>query len=163
MNRSAKHTNEKTKGLLMQDFLEKLLSSLLKDRMDTLVRKRSTFQVDEPNKKSKKAHQMQRAKVNRTGQFTEGLKSQEDSWGTDGDGCRDMSQASQKGNNLMKMIRKEDEPDYCEKAEHGRKTTGFGSHGDEGSKSRYRSLAVTLRNLPKLYFSINTGEITPTS
>ena len=32
---------------------------------------------------------MQRAKVNRTGQFTEGLKSQEDSWGTDGDGSRD--------------------------------------------------------------------------
>lgn len=59
---------------------------------------------------------MQRAKVHRTGQFAEGLKSQEDSWGTDGDGSRDLSQASQKGSNLMKMIHKEDEPDYCEKA-----------------------------------------------
>ena len=59
---------------------------------------------------------MQRAKVNRTGQFTEGLKSQEDSGGTDGDSSRDLSQASQKANNSMKMTHKEDEPGSCEKA-----------------------------------------------
>lgn len=93
-----------------------MLSSLLKDGMDTLVRKRGILQVDEPNKKSKKAHHMQRAKVNRTGQFTEGLKSQEDSGGTDGDSSRDLSQASQKANNSMKMTHKEDEPGSCEKA-----------------------------------------------
>ena len=59
---------------------------------------------------------MQRAKVNRTGQLTEGLKSQEDSWGTDGDSSRDLSQASQKANNSTKMTHKEDEPGSCEKA-----------------------------------------------
>ena len=98
-----------------------MLSSLLKDGMDTLVRKKDTFQVDEPHDKSNKVHHMQRtvfgrAEMTRTGEFTEGLESQEDSFGTDGDGGRDLLQAISKGNNSMKMICKEGEPDYREKA-----------------------------------------------
>lgn len=73
--------------------------------------------------------------MTRTGEFTEGLEGQDDSFGTDGDGSRDLLQAIKEGNNSMKMICKEDECDYCEKAHHSRNTAGFGSHGDMGSKS----------------------------
>lgn len=88
--------------------------------MDTLVRKKDTFQVDEPHDKSNKVHHMQRtifcrAEMTHTGEFTEGLERQKDSFGTDRDG-RDSLQAVLKGNNSMKMTCKEDEPDFREKA-----------------------------------------------
>lgn len=88
--------------------------------MDTLVRKKDTFQVDEPHDKSNKVHHMQRtifcrAEMTHTGEFTEGLERQKGSFGTDRDG-RNSLQAILKGSNSMKMICKEDEPDYREKA-----------------------------------------------
>lgn len=79
------HTREETQGQLREDFLERVWSSLLQDRMDMLARIRGASQADKRHDKSNPVYPTQRtgfcgAEMTRTEEFTEGLESQRAHW-----------------------------------------------------------------------------------
>lgn len=57
----------------------------------------------------------------------------------------------------------EAEPDYCEKAEHSKNTTGFGNHRDVGLNPGVLVTNNYITNFSKLYVSIRIREMTSTS